>query len=292
MVEKAENLNTHSYIWPLHLNDMYNLNKTIHKFCKSWLLRTLDEEEGIFKDDALYLAGLAPILPLSRQIYIFTYLVLRISIACYSNGIFHFFYEQVVKFVDLLLFQASVNSDNHTILKIHHPTRKSNPLMGLIFWGLISAPCRSPLPHPMINLPQNTFSIVAWNARGIVRPSFIENFNNIVHHQNLIVFIITETRTWPSNIAAILENNNFEPYVFTDSHGFSSGIVLIWDAQKVLFTPLERDRCTIHGCVKILNSRISFVILAIYYSIFFFLKGPLIRRRILSLHLTPLPLGW
>lgn len=156
---------------------------------------TTQVENEVFSKDALSLADLAPILRPYRQRFMLTYPLTRIISPSFTNNFFILKLEENQPFLDLLLTHSSIIGHLAIEIMIFHDQSACNLDLENLTMRPISSLLRPPPPTPMISLPNDSFTLITWNARGIGRPSFKENLNDIMYHYSLVVFILMETRT-------------------------------------------------------------------------------------------------
>lgn len=84
-------------------------------------------------------------------------------------------------------------------------------------------------PREMRMAKNPAITIVAWNARGICRPSFIENLNHILTYNNPTIVVIIETRTFIHNAMKVIREPPFKSFDYAEPDGLSGGIMVLWD---------------------------------------------------------------
>lgn len=92
--------------------------------------------------------------------------------------------------------------------------------------------------------------IVAWNARGIARPSFKANAKSIVEHHNPALLLVTEIRASDWNTETVVKSLPFDDWDFSAPVRLSGGMLLLWDSTRVKFSAIRKAPHSIHGVVQ------------------------------------------
>ncbi|KAL2901986.1 Homogentisate 1 2-dioxygenase [Bienertia sinuspersici] len=107
------------------------------------------------------------------------------------------------------------------------------------------------LSYPAID-PRMVF--LYWNARGIARPSFLDNMRLLIQQHKPHLLILSEIRVSKNNAEDIFKKLPFDEWVISETVGLSGGIVVIWNSDFVNFEATRVNRQGIHGILKIFNS--------------------------------------
>ena len=75
-----------------------------------------------------------------------------------------------------------------------------------------------------------------------------------------------ETRVGVDRAKGIIDRLPFDGSVHTDTIGFSGGIWMLWDSERVEVTPLANTEQEIHATVKVRNTNSSWLFTAVYAS--------------------------
>lgn len=84
---------------------------------------------------------------------------------------------------------------------------------------------RPPIPKGM--------SVVYWNARGILRPSFKTNFRHIMTYHNPDTAVLVETWVSREHTGAIVNSLPLTSWYLVEMIGFAGGILLLWNPERV-----------------------------------------------------------
>ena len=72
-----------------------------------------------------------------------------------------------------------------------------------------------------------------------------------------------ETRVGVDRAKGIIDRLPFDGSVHTDTIGFSGGIWMLWDSERVEVTPLANTEQEIHATVKVRNTNSSWLFTAV-----------------------------
>lgn len=100
--------------------------------------------------------------------------------------------------------------------------------------ALLEGPSK-PFP-PLINFPM---SFIAWNSRGISRPSFEANLMHLVKHHNPDLLFLCETCTSLNHTMRILEKLPFEQHCFMEPWASLEACCCFGIQPRCLSHPLE-----------------------------------------------------
>ena len=106
-------------------------------------------------------------------------------------------------------------------------------------------------------------SILLWNARGVARPGFRRNINQLIRDHDPMIVIITETKVARPNIEGIAESLPFNSYETVEPVGYTGGILILWNEGLHSFTPITKEPRAIHGIIQVSNEN-PFFISALY----------------------------
>ena len=109
-------------------------------------------------------------------------------------------------------------------------------------------------------------NIIVWNCRGALKPSFQKHVGKLVRTQNPTILVIMETHVGGGRAKAIIDRLPFDGSVHTETIGFTGGLWMLWDSDRVDVTPLADTEQEIHATVKVRNSNSSWLLTAVYAS--------------------------
>ena len=118
-------------------------------------------------------------------------------------------------------------------------------------------------PIPISSFPMN---IIVWNCKGVSKPCFQKHIDELVRTYNPAILVIMETRVGGGRAKAIIDRLPFDGSVHTDTIGFTGGLWMLWDSDRVDVTPLADTEQEIHATVKVRNSNSSWLFTAVYVS--------------------------
>ena len=118
-------------------------------------------------------------------------------------------------------------------------------------------------PSQINSCPMN---IIVWNCRGALKPSFQKHVGKLVRTHNPTILVIMETRVGGGRAKAIIHRLPFDGSVHTETIGFTGGLWMLWDSDRVDVTPLADTEQEIHATVKVRNSNSSWLLTAVYAS--------------------------
>nr|XP_023897074.1 uncharacterized protein LOC112008941 [Quercus suber] len=75
-----------------------------------------------------------------------------------------------------------------------------------------------------------------------------------------------ETRVGGDRAKGIIDKLPFDGSVHTDTIGFSGGLWMLWDSERVDVTPLANTEQEIHATIKVRNANSSWLFTAVYAS--------------------------
>ncbi|XP_050285527.1 uncharacterized protein LOC126725070 [Quercus robur] len=101
-------------------------------------------------------------------------------------------------------------------------------------------------------------SIIVWNCKGALKPSFQNHVRELVNCHDPAIMVVMETRIGGDRARDISDRLPFDGAIHSDTIGFSSGIWLLWNSEKVQITHLAMSEQEVHVLVKDLR---SFIIL-------------------------------
>lgn len=80
------------------------------------------------------------------------------------------------------------------------------------------------------------------------------------------MLVVMETRVGGNRAKEIIDRLHFDGSVYADTIGYSSGLWLLWDSDRVDVTPLANTKQEIHATIKVQNSNSSWLFTAVYAS--------------------------
>ena len=79
---------------------------------------------------------------------------------------------------------------------------------------------------------------IVWNCRGASKPSFQKHVGELVRYHNPAILVVMETRVRADKAKGIIDRLPFDGSVHMDTIGFSGGIWMLWDLERVEVTPI------------------------------------------------------
>ncbi|XP_030941594.1 uncharacterized protein LOC115966516 [Quercus lobata] len=102
--------------------------------------------------------------------------------------------------------------------------------------------------------------------RGALKPSFQKHVGELVRNHNPVMLVVMETRVGGNRAKEIIDRLPFDGSVYTDTIGYSGGLWLLWDSDRVDVTPLANTKQEIHATIKVQNSNSSWLFTVVYAS--------------------------
>ena len=116
------------------------------------------------------------------------------------------------------------------------------------------------LEHPFI------MNILVWNCRGALKPSFQRNVRELTQCHNPAILVVMETKIGGERAKEITDRLPFDSAIHTETIGYTGGLWMLWNSDRVEITALANTEQEIHTVVKVRNSNSSWLFTAIYAS--------------------------
>lgn len=118
-------------------------------------------------------------------------------------------------------------------------------------------------PSPIHILPMN---IISWNCKGTLRAAFRSHVRELVRSHDPAILIVMETCIEGNRAKAITDDFLFDGAIHTDSIGYTGGLWLLWNEDRMEITQLANTEQEIHVVVKVRSSNLNWLLSAIYAS--------------------------
>lgn len=109
-------------------------------------------------------------------------------------------------------------------------------------------------------------NVIAWNCRGAAKPSFLDNFHDLVQKHKLDLFCLLETRVSWDSLSRLQRSLGQQWQFFTISadESLSGGIIIAWQRNLHHIQFYSNNRQIAFGSVTIPSMRPS--IIAVVYA--------------------------
>lgn len=97
-------------------------------------------------------------------------------------------------------------------------------------------------------------SIIIWNCRGALNPSFQSHVRDLVDMYDLAIFVVMETHIGGDKAKEISNRLPFQGAILSNTIGFAGGLWLLWDLDRVDVSNLASTEQEIHVLVKVRSS--------------------------------------
>ena len=177
-------------------------------------------QKEIVQKDLLFLVDPASILSSFRDLLRLTSPYTTLNIVGHSNALLHLISDKESHQLHIsVVSTCEKNCLPVCSLKIQQVT---DTFFSLILNKEMPLATRVP-PHvlwerTMITNSSNPISILAWNAKGIARPSFRENILHLISSHNPVVICLSETRCSATKTEKIMEALPFSNFVLAELH--------------------------------------------------------------------------
>ena len=94
-------------------------------------------------------------------------------------------------------------------------------------------------------------NIIIWNCRGARKPSFRKHVGDLVQNYNPAILVVMETRVGGDRAREITNMLPFDGAFHTDTIGFSGGLWVLWNTDRVDLALLSSTEQEIHAEVKV-----------------------------------------
>ena len=109
-------------------------------------------------------------------------------------------------------------------------------------------------------------NIIIWNSRGALKPNFQGHIRDLVQEHDPAILVVMETKLGGDRAKAITDRLPLDGAIHTDTIGYSGGLWLLGNSDIVEVELLAKTEQEIHAEVKVRNSRLTWLFLAIYAS--------------------------
>ena len=80
---------------------------------------------------------------------------------------------------------------------------------------------------------QLIMNIIIWNSRGALKPNFQNHVRDLTRIHDPAIFVIMETKLGGERARVVTDRLPFDGAIHTDTIGFSGGLWLLWNSDKV-----------------------------------------------------------
>ena len=109
-------------------------------------------------------------------------------------------------------------------------------------------------------------NIIAWNCRGALKPEFQNHVRELVQNHNLAMLIVMETRVGGDRTKEIMDRLPFDEAIHTETIGYTNGLWLLWNSDRVVVTSLATIEQEIHVSIKVRPSNSQCLLTDVYAS--------------------------
>ena len=109
-------------------------------------------------------------------------------------------------------------------------------------------------------------NVIVWNCRGALKPNFQRHVRELARAHNPSIFVVMETRVGGDRAREIIDCLSFDGAILAEMIGYTGGIWLLWNSNRVVVEQLVSTEREIHVEVKVLPSNISWIFSAVYVS--------------------------
>ena len=109
-------------------------------------------------------------------------------------------------------------------------------------------------------------NIIIWNSRGSLKPNFQNYVRELAQDHDLAIMVIMETKIGGERAKEITDRLPFDMAIHTDTIGYSGGLWLLWNSDRVDISLLAKTEQEIHVTVKVCASNFSWLFSAVYAS--------------------------
>ena len=85
-------------------------------------------------------------------------------------------------------------------------------------------------------------SIIIWNCRGALKPSFQRHVRELIWCHNLAILVVMETRIGGERAREITDRLPFDGAIHTETIGYAGGLWLLWNSDRVEITALTNTK--------------------------------------------------
>lgn len=109
-------------------------------------------------------------------------------------------------------------------------------------------------------------NILIWNSKGALKPSFQPYIHELSRWHYLAILVVMETKFGGSKAKEVTNRLPFDEAIHTETIGFTGGLWLLWNEDKVEIEELAKTTHEIHVEVKVRAPNLSWIFFAIYAS--------------------------
>ena len=109
-------------------------------------------------------------------------------------------------------------------------------------------------------------NIIVWNCRGALNPEFQNHVRELVQNHNPAMLIVMETRVGGDRTKEIMDRLPFDEAIHTETIGYTSGLWLLWNSDRVVVTSLATIEQEIHVSIKVRPSNSQCLLTDVYAS--------------------------
>nr|XP_023874857.1 uncharacterized protein LOC111987377 [Quercus suber] len=109
-------------------------------------------------------------------------------------------------------------------------------------------------------------NIIVWNSRGVLKPNFQKHVEELTRIHDPAVFMVMETRLGGERAKGITDRFPFDGAIHTETIGYSGGLWVLWNSNKVEDTQMANTEQEIHVSIKVRGSDFSWIFSAVYAS--------------------------
>ncbi|XP_030948980.1 uncharacterized protein LOC115972893 [Quercus lobata] len=111
-----------------------------------------------------------------------------------------------------------------------------------------------------------SMNIIVWNSRGVLKPNFQKHVGELTRIHDPAVFMVMETRLGGERAKGIIDRLPFDGAIHTKTIGYSGGLWVLWNSDKVEVTQIANTEQEIHVSIKVRGSKFSWILSAVYAS--------------------------
>ncbi|XP_050259843.1 uncharacterized protein LOC126704898 [Quercus robur] len=109
-------------------------------------------------------------------------------------------------------------------------------------------------------------NIIIWNSRGSLKPNFQSYVGELAHNHNPAILVVMETKISGDRAKEIIDRLPFDRAIHSETIGYSRGLWLLWNSDRVEVSLISKTEQEIHATVKVCNSDLSWLFFAVYAS--------------------------
>jgi len=94
-------------------------------------------------------------------------------------------------------------------------------------------------------------NIIVWNCRGTLKPSFQNHVRDLVNNHESVILIVMVTRIGRDRAREITDRLPFDGDIHADTIGYTGGLWMLWNSDKVEITPLSNTEQEIHVTIMV-----------------------------------------